>query len=285
MHKPSWQALNKKLSIWTWEKNDPNHPGKRFHPPSLLRQCPFTRTVFKKRGFPKTVICLLKTKSWKGGTCLKLLDWFWSISFTFQDAARADECAIRSRRTGKWQEVRSKKLRSLSCLGHEFEVDVRWGRAQNPPLLNYVSINFLSRGLTISPGRLIRTSHHLGRRHVTNIQRDANRSTTFSLAGRPCLDHIGQCYSDTFHLQNNIRKRSLRKLWSAFVGVKLVKIGIKGRAMRPEIFGKYSRKFLIAQYVSLAEEGDIWRVTDWVKFYADGGQIIACGSICGLALR
>ena len=143
----------------------------------------------------------VKPKSWKGSTCLKLLDWFWSISFTFQDAARADECAIRSRRTGKWQEVRSKKLRSLSCLGHEFEVDVRWGRAQNPPLLNYVSINFLSRGLTISPGRLIRTSHHLGRRHVTNIQRDANRSTTFSLAGRPCLDHIGQCCSDTFHLQ------------------------------------------------------------------------------------
>ena len=36
-----------------------------------------------------------------------------------------------------------------------------------------------------------------------------------------------------------------------------MKIGIKERAMRPEIFGKYSRKFLIAQYVSLAEEGDI----------------------------
>ena len=201
VHKPSWQALNKKLPIWTWEKNDPNHPCKRLHPPSPLRQCPFTQTIFPKGGFPKTLICLLKTKSWKVGTCLKLLDWFWSISFTFQDAARADECAIRSRRTGKWQEVPSKKLRGLSCLGHEFEVDVRWGRAQNPPLLNYVSINFLSRGLTISPGRLIRTSHHLGRRHVTNIQRDANRSTTFSLAGRPCLDHIGQCCSDTFHPQ------------------------------------------------------------------------------------
>ena len=156
---------------------------------------------FSKRGLPQDIDLFAKNQILESWYLFEVARLILINFFFFQDAARADECAIRSRRTGKWQEVRSKKLRSLSCLGHEFEVDVRWGRAQNPPLLNYVSINFLSRGLTISPGRLIRTSHHLGRRHVTNIQRDANRSTTFSLAGRPCLDHIGQCCSDTFHLQ------------------------------------------------------------------------------------
>ena len=109
----------------------------------------------------------------------------------------ADECAIRSRRR-KWAGLRSsKKLRNvarmlakklLAALAMNLSGTSGRGRAQGRTLLNYVSINFLSPVLTISPGSLIWISHHLAKPSIfSSMLIGAQPSDWQPVTPCPCL--------------------------------------------------------------------------------------------------
>ena len=171
----------------------------------------------------------------------------------------ADECAIRSRRR-KWAGLRSsKKLRNvartlakklLAALAMNLSGTSGRGRAQGRPLLNYVSINFLSPVLTISPGSLIWISHHLGEPSIfSSMLIGAQPSDWQPVTPCPCLLdrsmlwHFWSSKNSKFSLQKHTLIGNISDgtvMWNMILWV-------------GEISVNYLRKFLINLYVNLVQ--------------------------------